>query len=104
LTTVNLQFNILIMIKNFKSNKLKKAFLKDDFSGILPEHIEKCRLILSAINMATDIADLNRPSFNLHPLKGDKKGVWAITVRANWRITFKFENGNAYILDYEDYH
>jgi len=92
------------MIKSFKSNKLKKAFLKDDFSGILPEHIEKCKLILSVINMATDIADLNRPSFKLHQLRGDREGIWAITVRANWRITFKFENGDAYILDYEDYH
>ncbi|MEI8389526.1 MAG: type II toxin-antitoxin system RelE/ParE family toxin [bacterium] len=92
------------MIKSFKNNKLKKAFLKDDFSGILPEHIEKCRLILSSINMATDIADLNRPSFSLHRLKGNREGIWAITVRANWRITFKFENGSAYILDYEDYH
>jgi len=92
------------MIKSFKNNKLKKAFLKDDYSGIKPEHIERCRIILAVINLAVDIADIDRPYFNLHPLKGDRKGIWAITVRANWRITFKFENGDAYILDYEDYH
>lgn len=92
------------MIKSFKNKRLQKAFLKDDFSGITPEHIERCRLLLSSINSATDVSDLHQPSFNLHPLKGDRKGIWAVTIRANWRITFKFEDGSAYILDYEDYH
>ena len=92
------------MIKSFKNKKLEKAYNDDDFSGINPQHREKCRLILSAINVAKNVSDLNRPSFKLHQLKGSRKDIWAITVRANWRITFEFENENAYILDYEDYH
>jgi len=60
--------------------------------------------LLSAIDSAAFIEDLNQPSLKLHQLKGDREGIWAITVRSNWRITFKFENGDAYVLDYEDYH
>lgn len=92
------------MIKSFKNKKLKKLFLADDPDGINPEHIEKIQNILLAIDSAVKIQDLNLPSFKLHQLKGNKQDIWAITVRSNWRITFKFENENAYILDYEDYH
>jgi len=104
LTTVHLQFTIDNMIKSFKSKKLEKAHNNDDFSDINPEYRERCRLLLSAIDVACLVTDLNQPSLNLHRLKGDRKNIWALTVRANWRITFKFEDGNAYILDYEDYH
>lgn len=92
------------MIKSFKSKKLERAYNDDDFSGINPEHRERCRLLLSAIDVANEIKDIDQLSFKLHELKGDRKGIWAVTVRANWRITFRFEAGNAYILDYEDYH
>ncbi len=47
---------------------------------------------------------MNQPTFRLHPLKGNRKGVWAVTVRANWRVTFRFEDGDAYDVDLEDYH
>jgi proteic killer suppression protein len=92
------------MIKSFKSKKLEKAHKEDDFSGIYPEHRERCRLLLSAIEAACEVNDLDQASFKLHKLKGNRKDIWAITVRANWRITFRFEGGDAYILDYEDYH
>jgi proteic killer suppression protein len=78
--------------------------MDDDPSGINPEHIERVQNILLTIDSATIVQDLNLPSYKLHPLKGNMKDTWAITVRANWRITFKFENGDAYILNYEDYH
>ena len=52
----------------------------------------------------TCIEDLNAPSFRLHPLSGDKKGLWAITVQANWRIIFEFKDNNVYVVDYIDYH
>jgi proteic killer suppression protein len=47
---------------------------------------------------------MNQPTFRLHPLKGNRKGVWAVTVRANWRVTFRFGGGDAYDVDLEDYH
>lgn len=92
------------MIKSFKHKGLEKLFLYDDSSGINFEHIEKVERILLAVDFANVVQDLNLSSYKLHPLKGNMKGLWSITVRANWRITFRFEKGNAYILNYEDYH
>ena len=59
---------------------------------------------LAAIDTAQEIDDINLPGFKLPPLKGDRDGIWSITVNGNWRITFEFIDGNAYILNYEDYH
>jgi len=92
------------MIKIFKHKGLEKLFLENDVSGINPEHIEKVENILLNIDSATNIQDINTPTYKLHQLKGNMKGVWSVTVRANWRITFKFNDGDAYILNYEDYH
>jgi proteic killer suppression protein len=55
-------------------------------------------------NTANTIDDVDIPGYRLHPLKADKKNRWSITVNANWRLTFLFEDGHVYILDYEDYH
>lgn len=92
------------MIKSFAHKGLKRFFEQGKTSGINPEHVQKIRFILGYLDRAKQIEDLGLPGFNLHPLKGNRQEIWAITVRANWRITFKFENGNAYILNYEDYH
>jgi proteic killer suppression protein len=59
---------------------------------------------LAALHSAHTIEDINIPGYRLHKLKGNRKGTWSITVSGNWRITFEFENGNAYILNNEDYH
>ena len=59
---------------------------------------------LTAIDTAQEINDINLPGFELHPLKGNRDGIWSITVNGNWRITFEFIDGNAFILNYEDYH
>ena len=59
---------------------------------------------LAVIDVASHITDINMPGYRLHPLAGDRDGIWAISVSGNWRITFEFVNGDAYILDYEDYH
>ena len=92
------------MIKSFKHKGLKKFFEQGIPAGIIPEHVEKTRLILGYLDRAKNIDDINLPGFKLHKLKGNRQDIWSITVRANWRITFMFENGDAYILDYEDYH
>lgn len=92
------------MIKSFRHKGLEKYFLTGSVKGIIPEHSAKIQKILTQLNMARDIKDMNAPNYRLHQLKGSMKDLWSVTVKNNWRITFKLENGNAYILDYQDYH
>ena len=92
------------MIKSFKHKGLKKYFETGSSSGIQPKHQRKLRMQLAAIDTAQAIEDINLPGFKLHPLKGNRDGIWSITVNGNWRITFEYINGNAFILNYEDYH
>ena len=63
-----------------------------------------CRLQLTALDLATKLVDLAASGWRLHPLTGELRGFHAITVNGNWRLTFEFQDGNAYVLDYEDYH
>lgn len=70
----------------------------------MPKHVQRLRNRLAVIDAASQITDINMPGYKLHPLTGDRDGRWAISVSGNWRITFEFVNGDAYILDYEDYH
>ena len=92
------------MIKSFAHKGLKKFFLIGNKAGIQAKHAERLRLILAQLNQARVIEDMQIPSLALHELKGNRKDTWAVTVQANWRITFRFENGDAEIVDYEDYH
>ncbi|WP_443111784.1 type II toxin-antitoxin system RelE/ParE family toxin [Aliivibrio sp. S3MY1] len=94
----------LRMIKTFKHKGLKKFFETGSKAGIQAKHDRKLRMQLAAIDTATIIDDVDLPGFKLHPLKGDRDGIWSITVNGNWRVTFEFVDGNAYILNYEDYH
>ncbi len=59
---------------------------------------------LASLNTAAVIKDIDIPGYKLHRLKGERKGTWSISVSGNWRITFRFEEGNVYIVHYEDYH
>ncbi len=92
------------MIKSFKHKGLKQLFEKWIVSGIPAQDAGRINDRLQAIDTANEIGELNRQIYKLHPLKGEREGYWSITVRANWRITFQFINGDAYILNYEDYH
>ena len=92
------------MIKSFKHKGLKKFFETGSAAGIDPAHRQKIRIRLAALDTATSIEDMDLPGFRLHPLKGEKKGLWAIDVSKNWRITFEFMDGNAYVVNYKDYH
>ncbi len=92
------------MIKSFKHKGLKKFYETGSKAGIQAKHERKLRMQLAAIDTATIVDDIDLPGFKLHPLKGDRDGIWSITVNGNWRITFEFVDGNAYILNYEDYH
>jgi toxin HigB-1 len=92
------------MIGSFRHKGLKKLFEDDDRSRLPAELVERIRDILATLDAATRIEGLDRPSLRLHPLKGRLRGFWAVTVRANWRIIFRFDDGKAYDVDFLDYH
>ncbi len=92
------------MILSFKHKGLKKYYETGSTAGIQPNHEQRIRLILAALDTAQMIDDMDLPGFDLHPLRGDRRGIWSISVSGNWRVTFKFEEGNAQIVNYEDYH
>jgi proteic killer suppression protein len=92
------------VIESFKHKGLRQLFEKGVRKGVNQEHVRKLKQILAALDAAQMIEGLNLPTFGLHPLKGDRDGDWAITVRANWRVIFKFKDGKAIDVDYEDYH
>jgi toxin HigB-1 len=92
------------MIASFRHKGLKQLFEKDDPSKLTAGHLNRLRLILSALDAADSIEDMDQPAFRLHPLKGDLKGYWAVAVRANWRVVFQFADGQASNVDLTDYH
>jgi proteic killer suppression protein len=92
------------MIKSFKHKGLEKFYESGSTKGIQANHAKKLRMQLTALDTAQSIDDMDIPGYRLHQLTGDRKGIWTITVNANWRLTFEFEEGNVYILNYEDYH
>ena len=92
------------MIKSFKHKGLERLFVRGSASGVQADYVPKISLILDAIDAAEQVNELDLPGFRLHRLKGDKRNLWSVRVSANWRITFEFENGDAHILDLEDYH
>jgi len=92
------------VIKSFKHKGLRRYFETGSKSGIQAKHAARLRLQLAALDTARIIDDMDVPGYRLHPLKGRAKKRWSICVSGNWRLTFEFRDGNAYVLDYEDYH
>ncbi len=92
------------MIKSFRHKGLRRFFESGSAAGIQPSHAKRLRMQLVALDTAQSIDDIAIPGFRLHPLKGAASGRWSIWVNGNWRLTFEFRDGNAYVLDYEDYH
>lgn len=94
------------MIKSFKHKGLKLFFETGSIKGIQAKHTYKVKEILTILNVMCDLSPLKLPSYRLHKLQGEMKEVWSVTVQANWRITFMF-NEDTYevtIVDYQDYH
>jgi proteic killer suppression protein len=91
-------------IRSFRHRGLKRLFEQGDRSRIRPDQAAKVRRILSRLDAASAVADVDAPGFRLHPLKGELKGFFAIEVSANWRIIFRFEDGDALDVDLLDYH
>lgn len=92
------------MIRSYRSRRLRRLYERGERSGIDPQHIDKIKRILTLLDVAHSPEDMRLPSFRLHALRGDRAGYWAVTVRVNWRITFRFEHGDVYDVDLVDYH
>ena len=94
----------LRVIRSFRHAGLEKFFLTGSKAGIQPKHAARLSLQLFALNRAKSASDMNAPGWNLHPLEGELKGLWAIKVSGNWRLTFTFDGEDAVLVDYQDYH
>jgi len=92
-----------LAIRSFK-HRLKRLYERDDRSGIRPDLLETVEDILARLDDADTPQAMNLPGYRLHPLKGDLKGLWSVTVRANWRIIFRFEENDALAVELIDYH
>lgn len=92
------------MIKSFRHKGLRRFYQSGSVAGIQPQHAKRLRMQLAALDTAASVEDMDIPGFRLHPLKGSQRDRWSVWVSGNWRLTFEFRDGNAYVLDYEDYH
>ena len=92
------------MIKTFRHKGLERFFTKGSTSGIQPNHARKIADQLAFLHAAQNIDDIDKPGYQLHELKGKLKGHWSISVSGNWRIVFRFIDGDAHVVNYEDYH
>ena len=92
------------MIQSIRHKGLKRLYEDDDLRGVIAEHADKLRDILARLDSANGAADMDVPGFRLHALKGEMKGFWSVTVRANWRIIFRFEGTDAFDVELIDYH
>ena len=92
------------MIRTFRHKGLKRLHEDDDPRGVSGEHVVKWRDILARLDAVRVVSDMDVPGLRLHPLKGERKGFWAVTVRANWRVIFRFADHDVVDVDYVDYH
>lgn len=92
------------VIRSLRHKGLKRLFEEDDARSLRAEHADKIRRILSRLDVAVSVADMDLPGYRLHALKGELQGFYSVTVRANWRIVFQFEQGEVVNVDYIDYH
>lgn len=92
------------MIGSIRHKGLRRFYEAGSKSGIQAKHAKRLRLQLAALDTAQAVEDMDIPGFRMHSLKGKSRGRWSIWVNGNWRLTFEFRDGNAYLIDYEDYH
>ena len=92
------------MVRSFKHRGLKRLYERSDRSGIRPDLVDTVQEVLTVLDGATTPHALHLPGYRLHPLKGDLQGFWSVTVRANWRIMFRFEGTDAFDVELIDYH
>jgi toxin HigB-1 len=92
------------MIVKFTHRGLSRYFQHSEQRGIPPQHAPRIERILDRLDAATKPDDMNVPGYRFHPLRGDRKGEYAVNVSGNWRITFRFDDENATDVNLEDYH
>lgn len=95
---------LVFMIKSFRHRGLRRLYERDDRSTIGANILDRVATALADLDEANALSDINMPGYRLHSLRGDRTGLWSITISANWRITFRFEDGDAYDVDLVDYH
>ena len=91
-------------IRNFRHKGLRRFFETGNTAGIQAKHAPRLRIILGRLNVSVEPRDMGLPGLDLHPLRGDRSGSWAVKVSGNWRVTFTFTGIDAADVDYEDYH
>jgi proteic killer suppression protein len=92
------------MIKQFRHKGLERFYTRDDTSGINPQFAPELRRMLTVLNDSNGPQGMNIPNYRLHPMKGDRKGQWAVWVSGNWRLVFEFEGQDAVNVELLDYH
>jgi proteic killer suppression protein len=92
------------MIGTFRHKGIERFFISGSKAGIQPMHANKLNEQLTVLNAATKPEHMNIPGWNLHPLRGELAGHWAVSVNGNWRLTFSFDGEDAILVDYQDYH
>ena len=104
LTPAHSWVTLRLMIKSFRHKGLRRLFETGNHRGVRPDHVRRLKLILARLDASQTRNDMDLPGLGLHPLKGDLRGYWAVTVSGNWRVFFRFENSDAVDVDYDDYH
>ncbi len=92
------------MICTIRHKGLRRLFEDDDSRGVPADYADKLRRILARLHAARTVSDMDLPGYRLHRLKGELEGFYAVTVQANWRVIFRFADGEAHDVDYLDYH
>ena len=92
------------MIKTFSHKGIEVFFRKGTKAGIQAAHAARLSRQLAQLNQAQSPRDMNLPGWKLHSLSGLLEGHWAVTISGNWRLTFRFEDGDAILVDYQDHH
>ena len=92
------------MIRSFRHRGLRRLYERDDPSRIGANLLDRVALALADLDAASKPGDIDLPGYRLHPLRGDRRGLWSISISGNWRLTFRFEDGDVYDVDLVDYH
>jgi toxin HigB-1 len=92
------------VIRSFTHKGLRKFYETGSNAGIRPEHNKRLRLVLGALSAAVTVKDMALPGLGLHQLTGRLSGFWSVSVSGNWRVIFRFKDGEAFDVDYLDYH
>jgi toxin HigB-1 len=92
------------MIRSFRHKGLERLFVEGSTKGVSDQHVPRLKRILLALHRSRGPEGMSLPGFRLHPLKGERRGQWAVSVSGNWRVVFRFVGEDAVDVDLVDYH